>query len=198
MWKKNKTSCPPSPATCRPHCKLGMLCFRPGTGISCHHHFTSHPELMVTFPCTFQPSHAINFSPPKQDPNPLSAHPIPPVLLIPSWQLCCVLHACEPIEGVSAGSQFRRESTAGTGSVPLCHVTGWALWKSCTPAVVMPWIFLYSNPWCWLLSGSVWAMCQGSGAALGMRRAEMVPGWHLPCLRLENSVEWPPSTKMYH
>lgn len=83
MWKKSKTSCPYSPATRSPYYKPGTFYLRPGTCTSCHHHFISHPDLMVKFPCIFQPSHYINFSPSNKDPAFfLSAHPIPPVLMI--------------------------------------------------------------------------------------------------------------------
>lgn len=199
---ERRVKLPHSPATCCPYCKLGTFCFRPGTSISCHHHFISHPELVVTFPCTFQPFHYINFSPPEQDPNPLpfsTPHSTSPDDSLLAALLCLpCLWALQLTKGVSVGCQFRRGSMAGAGSVSLCHVTGWVLWESSTPAVIVPWIFPSSDLWWWLLLGSTWAMCQAGLAGLGMTRAEMVPGWHLPCVWLDNSVEWPPSTKMYH
>lgn len=47
--------------------------------------------------CLAPPSLLTTWTSPHQSRTPtlfLSAHPIPPVLMIPSWQLCCEFHAC--------------------------------------------------------------------------------------------------------
>lgn len=200
MWKKSKTSCPHSPATCSPYCKLGTFCFRPGTGISCHHHFISHPHLMVKFPCTFQPSHCINLSPPDQDPSPLpfsTSHSASPDCSLLAALLCVPCPwAVQPIKCVSVGSQFgERPWLAQEVSLSAMSQTEFS-----GRAVLQLW-------WChgfFFPAFRVGGYCQGvlercaKLTVQGWAWGEEVPGWNLPCLRLDNSVEWPPRTKTYH
>lgn len=143
MWKKSKNSCPHSPATCCPYSKLGTFCFRPGTSISCHHHFTSYPDLMVTFPCTFQPSHYINLSLAEQDPNPHSfihsSHSTNPDDSL--LELCCCSMPVGLLTHPLCVCRIPVQERAWLAQeCPSPHVTAWALCKSCTPAVVVLWM----------------------------------------------------------